>query len=419
MRYLWALSLFLGFPHFALSFKPSRLTCFSFRSPTYCVHADSDLPNKKGNSSEAEKYMLRAKILEEALLVMRDRFEKQESPLSVSKAEDVANMKYMLDESEDKRCYLERSLNETQKKFNRYKKRTDILERALSKSREKAQEVEIKMKNVLKSKREVEGELKEVKADNERLTFRLQEYEEELANVRNDRNARQKYNVEVARLERELENARLLIQSLETEYSNKIADMEATIETAKRNEAVEREHLEHLELMVQSARADVADLHLTIEKNEKLISKLKARETTEAPSVPVETSTEALESKLAETSQLLESTIVLLRQAAENSIDHVQDRVQERVGNQGRDSVFAGEVEGRAELMERELFQRETISFYGRRSGHGGEQSQPLSGRAESTFGREGSRGVETSRSRVLPAYSRERGAHSGHYQEH
>ena len=171
---------------------------------------------------------------------MRDRFEKQESPLSVSKAEDVANMKYMLDESEDKRCYLERSLNETQKKFNRYKKRTDILERALSKSREKAQEVEIKMKNVLKSKREVEGELKEVKADNERLTFRLQEYEEELANVRNDRNARQKYSVEVARLERELENARLLIQSLETEYSNKIADMEATIETAKRNEAVER-----------------------------------------------------------------------------------------------------------------------------------------------------------------------------------
>ena len=169
---------------------------------------------------------------------------------------------------------------------------------------------------------------------------------------------------------------------------------------------------------MQSARADAADLHLTIEKNEKLISKLKARETTEAPSVPVETSTEALESKLAETSQLLESTIVLLRQAAENSIDHVQDRVQERVGNQGRDSVFAGEVEGRAELMERELFQRETISFYGRRSGHGGEQSQPLSGRAESTFGREGSRGVETSRSRVLPAYSRE-GAHSGHYQEH
>ena len=67
MRYLWALSLFLGFPHFALSFKPSRLTYFSFRSPTYCVHADSDLPNKKGNSSEAEKYMLRAKILEEAL----------------------------------------------------------------------------------------------------------------------------------------------------------------------------------------------------------------------------------------------------------------------------------------------------------------------------------------------------------------
>ena len=139
-------------------------------------------------------------------------------------------------------------------------------------------------------------------------------------NARNARNGvRQRDSVEIIRLKEELAVAHALARSLETEYSIKISDLEAFRETAKRSELVEREQLE---MLVQSAQAEAADLRVTVERNEKLIAELELgvgqhERSLFSSTVPV--SIEVLEQKLAQTTQLLESTIMLLSQATEDS----------------------------------------------------------------------------------------------------
>ena len=206
--------------------------------------------------------------------------------------------------------------------------------------------------------------------------------------MRETRNGvRQRDSVEIMRLKEELAVAHALARSLETEYSTKISDLEAFIETAKRSELVEREQLE---MLVQSAQAEAADLRVTVERNEKLIAELElgVRGSTSAPSSPstVPVSIEVLEQKLAQTTQLLESTIMLLSQATEDSRKRVQDRVQERVGNQAADYLIAGDLrdqrrilESQAELMERMLIQMEAMFDYGEGKGQSRRYSQSQS----------------------------------------
>ena len=407
MRFLWALSLILGSAHFARSYTVSRIPFAHLSSSALSCGTNSGLHSEKTEEYEVEKYVLRVKILEEALLVMRDRFENQEKQLAANKAENVTKIEYMLSESEREKQDLEKSLSEAQEDFDRFQKRTDILEKALSKSREKAQDLDVKIKEAVMARGGAEAELKEVNLDNERLVSRIDENERELISARNAQKGRQRDRAEISRLKAELENTRMILQNLESEYSSKISDLEAFIEDAKRNELVEREQLG---LLVQSAQAEAADLRLTVEKNEKLIAELKTQGGSNPPSSAGTASTDAMEGKLAQTTQLLETTIALLGQFTEVSRGRVQDTTQERAGSHAADYLIAGDLrdqrrilESQAELLERVLVQIEAMSYYRGEVAYDSRQLWPSSAPAGDRRGGARGSGRESSRSRQLP----------------
>ena len=99
---------------FARPYVVTRLASVRSSGSTLSCDSGSELPSDKAKDNDVEKYILRAQILEEALLVMRDRFESQTGSLNTVQADDTKKLESMLADSEAKRRNLELSLNEAE-----------------------------------------------------------------------------------------------------------------------------------------------------------------------------------------------------------------------------------------------------------------------------------------------------------------
>ena len=116
---------------------PSRMTADSIDG------LNSQVGGEDGD--EVEKYKLRAKILEEALLTMRARYKGGGDGAGVENPAsrlNILGLKEELQNSEKTRSELQLIINEAQKDVERFQERTNILEATLSRSREKMQILE-------------------------------------------------------------------------------------------------------------------------------------------------------------------------------------------------------------------------------------------------------------------------------------
>ena len=321
--------------------------------------ADSSM-GTVGEEGEVEKYKLRAKILEEALLTMRARYEDTEGgDAAVTRdlmalEEQIKTVQSNLEKSETAKRRLQLIVNEAQKDVLRYQDRTDLLERALSKSREKSQGLERNFSEAKTSRNKVAEELETLREENSRLLSEIEQYEEELVKVKKGRiNERREAKDEIDRLLNELEGSKRSFTKKEADYAAEIARLKEQVGSPQETDEVK---IEQLKLLIQSARTEAAELNVALDVKDRAISQLK--EQLRAAGTGDESDTADLDGRLERTTQLLESTISLLSE--NNQFMKSQQRFSERgdreregnIGSQAADYLIAGDLRDQRRILE-------------------------------------------------------------------
>lgn len=304
-----------------------------------------------GDGGEEEKYKLRAKILEKALLTMRAKYEGsgteggEESTVVAAK---VAMLKEELEKSDKARGNLQRIVNEAEKDVKRFQERTDLLEKALSKSREKSQGLERTLYEARNIRNEMNAEMENMRRENSRLISELEQYEEELLDARKARiHGRKQIDDDTNRLMRELDMAKKTIREMESDYSAQVTTLTTELESAQENEGAK---VDQLKLMIQSARTEAAELKVTLDVRDRTIMQLKLQQQRGGGTVP---GTEDLDGRLERTTELLESAIALLSASNDNMRSRQESSEREgSIGSQAADYLIAGDLRDQRRILE-------------------------------------------------------------------
>jgi hypothetical protein len=313
------------------------------------------------NGEEVEKYKLRTKILEEALLALRVRYDAVASETDV--IGELQKLQTDLKKSETNRNNLQLIIEEAEKDVMRFQERTRLLEKALSKSRDKAQSLERSVFDANKANNDMRTEAESLRRDNAKLLSAMERYKRELAGARKASRAseatmRDYVDEELDRLSVELEESRQLMIQMEQEYSTELGRLQRLVDSSSEREAVK---LEQMQLLLQSARTEAAELKVAISVKERMLNDLKTTQGLNGVGSSGGGGGRAepdLNVRLERTAKLLEDTISLLADVNANSRQYAnqqQEQSSTAAGSQAAaaaDYLIAGDLRDQRRILE-------------------------------------------------------------------
>jgi hypothetical protein len=313
------------------------------------------------NGEEVEKYKLRTKILEEALLALRVRYDAVASETDVKR--ELKKLQTDLKRSETNRNNLQLIIEEAEKDVMRFQERTRLLEKALSKSRDKAQSLERSVFDANKANSDTRTEVESLRRENTKLLSAMERYKRELAGARKASVAtkatmRDYVDEELDRLSVELEESRQLMVQMEKEYSTELGRLQRLVDSSSEREAVK---MEQMQLLLQSARTEAAELKVAISAKERMLNDLKTAHGLSGDSSGGGGGGRAepdLDMRLERTAKLLEDTISLLADVNANSRRYAsqqQDQGSTVAGGQAgaaADYLIAGDLRDQRRILE-------------------------------------------------------------------